>query len=174
MTLSTNGSRARTECSAKRTAVLAAAAKGSPATAAAQVSGSHRLALSAVAPTHGCVDGAWWPNSADLGAELPDLVAVFSRWIGPVHRVVFDPTAWATAPTRLIRHGSVVSMDPYPMINRETICLMGTHSRRAVLFVIASSSRAAAAECVLREVSDAQQPINAVTLRMTLSESAQH
>ena len=34
-----------------------------------------RLRLKPKAPLSGYVDGAWWPRSDDLAAELPDLLA---------------------------------------------------------------------------------------------------
>ncbi len=37
-----------------------------------------RLRLKPKAPQSGYVDGAWWPYSDDLTAELPDLLAVLS------------------------------------------------------------------------------------------------
>jgi hypothetical protein len=37
-----------------------------------------RLRLKPKAPQSGYVDGAWWPHSEDLTAELPDLLSVLS------------------------------------------------------------------------------------------------
>ena len=95
-----------------------------------------RLALCERDHTRGAVDGAWWPKSLDLSSELPDLVAVFGSWIGEVHRVVYDPSVWLPAPSRVIRRNEMVSLDPYRMVFSDTIYLMGTHSRDAVLFVL--------------------------------------
>lgn len=123
-----------------------------------------RLALSRAGSAHGCVDGAWWPTSADLGSELPDLVAVFSRWIGSIHRIVYDPVLWTTAPSRLIKHGSAISVDPYRMVNRETIALMGTHSRSAVLFVVSPAAPAVIAHKMLDLVERSAEPVAAALL----------
>jgi hypothetical protein len=121
---------------------------------------------------HGCVDGAWWPKTPNLAVELPDIVAVFSRWIGTVHRVVYDPTLWKTPPSRLIRHGAAISVDPYRMVNRETIGLMGTHSRSAVLFVVPPSTSAAVANRMLRLVESATKPMPASFLLQRYAEFA--
>ncbi len=43
-----------------------------------------RLRLKPKAPSTGHVDGAWWPHSDDLAAELPDLLAVLSVRLGPI------------------------------------------------------------------------------------------
>lgn len=138
-----------------------------------QHSPAARLALCERAPTRGGVDGAWWPTSSDLGGELPDLVAVLGSWIGPVHRVVYDPSLWLAAPSRIIRGNAVISVDPYRLRARDTIYLKGTHSRDAVLFVVAPSSASLAAHRVLRLVSQAGQPMNVAVLRQLVRRSTQ-
>ena len=54
-----------------------------------------RLRLKPKAPHTGYVDGAWWPHSDDLTAELPDLLAVLSVRLGPIDRVLFKLTDWS-------------------------------------------------------------------------------
>lgn len=124
-----------------------------------------RLALCERDQTRAAVDGAWWPKSLDLSSELPDLVAVFGSWIGEVHRVVYDPSVWLPAPARVIRRNEMVSLDPYRLVFSDTIYLMGTHSRDAVLFVLPPSSSGEEARRVLCEVSSSAQPMNAAVLR---------
>ena len=131
-----------------------------------------RLALCERDQTRGAVDGAWWPKSLDLSSELPDLVAVFGSWIGEVHRVVYDPSVWLPAPARVIRRNETVSLDPYRMVFSETIYLMGTHSRDAVLFVLSPSSSGEEARRLLREVSSSAQPMNAEVLRQRVRQCA--
>jgi len=131
-----------------------------------------RLALCERDHTRGVVDGAWWPKSLDLSSELPDLVAVFGSWIGQVHRVVYDPSVWLPAPARVIRHNEMVSLDPYKLVSSDTIYLMGTHSRDAVLFVLSPSSSGEEARRVLREVSNSAQPMNAEKLRQLVRQCA--
>ncbi|CAJ1582525.1 DUF5994 family protein [[Mycobacterium] wendilense] len=141
--------------------------------APAKVAGdARRLALSGSGSAHGCVDGAWWPKTADLRSELPDLVAVFSRWIGSIHRIVYDPVLWEAAPSRLIKHGSAISVDPYRMVNRETIGLMGTHSRSAVLFVVAPSTSGAIANKMFDLVERSNAPVAATMLQQRYAEYA--
>ncbi|GLZ55953.1 hypothetical protein Acsp07_55700 [Actinomycetospora sp. NBRC 106378] len=38
---------------------------------------------------NGYVDGAWWPRTRDLAAELPALLAAVGARVGPVERVAF-------------------------------------------------------------------------------------
>jgi hypothetical protein len=124
-----------------------------------------RLALCERDHTRGAIDGAWWPKSLDLSSELPDLVSVFGSWIGEVHRVVYDPSAWLPAPARVIRRNEMVSLDPYRLVFSETIYLMGTHSRDAVLFVVSPASSGEDAGRLLGEVCGPAQPMNATVLR---------
>jgi hypothetical protein len=142
----------------------------------AQVSSSPskvtRLALCERDHTRGGVDGAWWPKSLDLSSELPDLVAVFGSWIGEVHRVVYDPSAWLPAPARVIRRNGMVSLDPYRLVCSDSVYLMGTHSRDAVLFVLSPSSSGEEAGRVLCEVSSSAQPMNAKALQQLVRQCA--
>jgi Family of unknown function (DUF5994) len=131
-----------------------------------------RLALCERDLTRTAVDGAWWPKSLDLRSELPDLLAVFGLWIGAVHRVVYDPSLWLPAPTRLLRHSEMVSLDPYRLVFSDTIYLMGTHSRDAVLFVVPPSSRGEEARRLLQEVSASVLPMNAGALRQLARQCA--
>jgi hypothetical protein len=128
-------------------------------------SSTTRLALCERDDTRTAVDGAWWPKSLDLSQELPDLLAVFGLWIGAVHRVIYDPSLWLPAPTRVIRHSAMVSLNPYRLVFGDTIYLMGTHSRDAVLFVLPPSSSGEEARRFLDEVSTSALPMNAGILR---------
>lgn len=131
-----------------------------------------RLALCEPDETRAAVDGAWWPRSLDLSLELPDLLAVFGLWIGAVHRVIYDPSVWLPAPTRLIRHREMVSLNPYRLVFSDTIYLMGTHSRNAVLFVLSPSSSDEEARRLLREVSTSARRMNAGALRQLVRQCA--
>ena len=127
-----------------------------------------RLALCQRDHTRGAIDGAWWPKTLNLSSELPDLVAVFGSWIGEVHRVVYDPSAWMPAPARVIRRHEMISLDPYRLVFSDTIYLMGTHSRDAVLFVLPPASSGEDAGRLLGEVSSLAQPMNASVLRQLI------
>jgi hypothetical protein len=114
------------------------------------------------------VDGAWWPGSNDLGAQLPDLVAVVGSMIGEVRRVVYDPSVWPPTPRRVIRRGVAISVDPYSLVTSETLYLIGTHSRDAVLYVVPPSCKATVANRVLGAVSESTVPMMASVVRHLL------
>lgn len=124
-----------------------------------------RLTLCERDLTNAAVDGVWWPKSLDLALELPDLVTVFNLRVGRVRRVVYDPTAWLPAPSRVIRRNEMVSLDPYRLVFSDTIYLKGTRSRDAVLFVLAPSVSGEDAQRLLREVAASAQPMNVSVLR---------
>jgi hypothetical protein len=124
-----------------------------------------RLSLCDSANLQGAVDGAWWPQSTDLKRELPDLVIVLGRLIGPVRRVIYDPNSWPPTPSRIVRGGTATSVDPYRLVAGDTIYLLGTHSRAAVLFVVPPTTPPPAAHRVLRMVADTVAPITAAVLR---------
>jgi hypothetical protein len=112
-----------------------------------------RLALCDRSSLPGAVDGAWWPRSPNLRSELPDLVAVIGLSIGQVRRVVYDPSMWPNPPSRIIRGSIITSVDPYALVARDTIYLMGTHSRDAVLYVVPPTVPGAVVRRVLGAVS---------------------
>lgn len=137
-----------------------------------QRSNPPRLALCDRGRQTGAVDGAWWPPSTDLGSALPDLVAVFGRLIGPVRRVVYDPAIWPHAPSRIIRGNTQVAVDPYSLVASDTIYLIGTHSRDAVLYVLPPASCRDVAGRLLRTVGGAEGPMSADMLRQLANDIA--
>lgn len=125
----------------------------------------HRLAFCARSDHRGGVDGAWWPATNDLTAVLPDLLSVVGSMIGEVRRVVYDPKFWLPAPSRVIRRGMSVALDPYAMVIRESIYLVGTHTRDAVLYVIPPTCAKPLAISALAAVSDPAADVNAHLIR---------
>lgn len=60
-----------------------------------------RLSLpSAINP--GRLNGAWWPRSKDLGAELVFLVAGLPAALGRLVQAVYSPADWEGAPRRVV------------------------------------------------------------------------
>jgi hypothetical protein len=128
-----------------------------------------RLQMCPRSAVEGGVDGAWWPRSTDLGDELPDLLAVFGSWIGPVRRVVYDESMWRSAPSRVIRGSTSIPVDPYKLVAHDTIYLLGTHSRDAVLYVVPAYAEHSSAFRVLCAVFEQVHQTSAVTLRYLLT-----
>ena len=72
-----------------------------------------RLRLKPKAPQSGYVDGAWWPRSVDLAAELPDLLSVLSVRLGPIDRVIYNVNEWAKPQAKIVAGGRTVRLDGY-------------------------------------------------------------
>jgi hypothetical protein len=106
----------------------------SKATAAEQ---SLRLKLKPTAPTTrdaGYVDGAWWPRSRDLVAELPALIEALAARLGVVHQMAYNLTVWETTSRRL--HGHTVRLGGYRHQRANTIGVSGSGRDRLTLLVI--------------------------------------
>lgn len=72
-----------------------------------------RLSLKAGKTASGYVDGAWWPGSLDLVAEIPALVGQLSGLWGAVNRVSYDLDAWLPAPRSVPAGGRRVRLDGF-------------------------------------------------------------
>ncbi|MER6474403.1 DUF5994 family protein [Streptomyces collinus] len=54
------------------------------------------------------IDGAWWPRSRDLAAELPALIDVLDPLWGRITRVTVNPSFWPVIPRKVPVRGHVV------------------------------------------------------------------
>ncbi|MDO3649893.1 DUF5994 family protein [Nocardia mangyaensis] len=95
-----------------------------------------RLRLRSRASADSYLDGAWWPRSGELAAELPDLLAVLAVRLGPVWRVVYDPTCWSSAPAATVVDGATVRLDAYRFERWNTLYVFGRDAGMIVLQVI--------------------------------------
>jgi hypothetical protein len=94
-----------------------------------------RLRLKPKGPQTGLVDGAWWPESACLEKELPDLVAVLSVRLGPVERVLCNLRSWADVPRKITFNGQVLRLGGYRRQSMDTIEVIGRRGRLTLLVV---------------------------------------
>jgi hypothetical protein len=69
-----------------------------------------RLSLAPAGLAPPLLDGAWWPRSRDLGAELPALTAVLDPLWGRITRVTVNPTRWPVVPRKVPVAGHVVNV----------------------------------------------------------------
>jgi hypothetical protein len=95
-----------------------------------------RLRLKPKAPQSGYVDGAWWPRSDDLAAELPDLLAVLSVRLGRIDRVLYNLDEWANASAKLVTGGRAVRLDGYRRQPIHTVEVLGLNRNKIVLLVV--------------------------------------
>lgn len=95
-----------------------------------------RLRLKPKAAQSGYVDGAWWPRSGDLTAELPDLLSVLSVRLGPIGRVIYNMNEWAKPPAKFAIGGRTVRLDGYRLQPVSTVEVLGLNRNKIVLLVV--------------------------------------
>jgi Family of unknown function (DUF5994) len=115
--------------------------------------GAARLRLKPDAPLSGHVDGAWWPRSRDLPAEMPALIAALGDRVGPVARVAYHLDGWDPAPRRLPQRAA--RLEGFRTTDPRTLTVVGRTGSRLVLLVVPSSTADATAEAALDAASSA-------------------
>ncbi|MCT9084035.1 DUF5994 family protein, partial [Streptomyces fulvoviolaceus] len=100
----------------------------------------------------GVLDGAWWPRSRDISAELPALITALTEHLGPITRVGLDAEAWDALPTRLVVEDRVVRIDSFPVGDDTVLITRGDQDHFSLLVVppqtAPDAARAAMAEAV--------------------------
>lgn len=107
------------------------------------------------------LDGAWWPRSRDISAELPGLITALTEHLGPVTRVGLDSSAWEELPTRLIIGDRVVHIDSFP-VGDDTILITRGDGDHFCLLVVPlhatpDAARAAMARAIAADNATAEQ-----------------
>lgn len=117
----------------------------------------------------GPVNGAWWPRSDDLSAELPVLVAAFDLSWGRVTRMTAHRSAWCQAPCELPVSGHPVraawlasGFDPY------AIRLLAYGVGRRDLLIVPPDAGTATAERLMTAAAD---PVPRLTASALLAEA---
>ncbi|MGF6886003.1 hypothetical protein ABIA39_007484 [Nocardia sp. GAS34] len=123
------------------------------------------------APRPGAVDGAWWPRTTDLVAELADLEVLLAGRAGRVDRIMYNMTAWQPAPRRTMIGGRSVHLDGYQHLPTHTLCVLGLDRTRLVLLVIPAGTATATAQALL---SAASQPGNELTTDELVAAGTRH
>ncbi|GAB2925928.1 DUF5994 family protein [Streptomyces heilongjiangensis] len=133
-------------------------------------SSSLRLSLAPVGPAPALLDGAWWPRSRDLAAELRSLTAVLDPLWGRITRVTVNPVHWPVVPRKVPVEGHVVKVgrlraeqDPHELL------LLSYHVGRWNLLVIPPQTPAASAARLTAAASD---PLGTSTASRLTAEEA--
>jgi len=95
-----------------------------------------RLRLKPKAPATGYVDGAWWPRSRDLTAELPGLAVVLAVRLGRIERVAYSLSTWDKAPRKLDIDGFRVRLEGFTYQDKNIIHVSGSNRGRISLLVV--------------------------------------
>ena len=82
-------------------------------------------------------DGAWFPRSRDLAAEVPELIAELERRDVRVERFTYALDAWLPVPRKIVVNGRTVRTGGFRSMNPLVVCLTWAGgSRRADLLVV--------------------------------------
>ncbi|MDC2956566.1 DUF5994 family protein [Streptomyces gilvifuscus] len=96
-----------------------------------------RLRLAPQGDVPRSIDGAWWPRSYDLLAELPSLLAGLPRTWGHITSVTVNGALWPTTPGRMLVSNEVVRVCRNLATSaRHTIVLLAPGQGRWDLLVV--------------------------------------
>ncbi|GAT84684.1 hypothetical protein STXM2123_5385 [Streptomyces sp. F-3] len=83
------------------------------------------------------IDGAWWPHTFDLLAELPQLLSDLPESWGRIDSVLVNSALWTGAPGRLLVRNHVVRLHRTTSAHApSTIVLMASGQGRRDLLVV--------------------------------------
>jgi hypothetical protein len=122
--------------------------------------GTLRLRFKPAHRSCGYVQGAWWPQSTRLAAELPSLLAALSLRFGVINRVRYHQSDWSSAPSSLKHLGGDVILDA-SQDSPNVMTVFGKEFGRLALLVVpphASPSDAHIAMTTAVSVGDASTP----------------
>lgn len=110
------------------------------------------LRLETTESREGVLDGAWWPRSRDIVAELPALLSAVTEHLGPVSRVGLDTAAWQGLPTRIVVDDRVVHIDSFPVGDGTVMITRGGQDLFSLMVVPPNTTPEAAQAAMARAV----------------------
>ncbi|MER5431997.1 DUF5994 family protein [Streptomyces sp. NPDC002588] len=132
-------------------------------------SSSLRLSL-APGPAPALLDGAWWPRSRDLTAELPVLTAVLEPLWGRITRVTVNPTHWPVVPRKVPVARHVVKVGWFlPEQDPHELLLLSYNVGRWNLLVVPPETDPVSAAWLMAAASD---PLGTSTASRLMEEAA--
>ncbi|WP_037819072.1 DUF5994 family protein [Streptomyces sp. NRRL B-3229] len=103
------------------------------------------------------IDGAWWPRSYDLLAELPQLLAGLPREWGHITSITVNGTTWSAVPGRMLVSNQVVQLHRTLTASAaHTIVLLAPGQGRWDLMVVPPNTTEEAAERLMADGADGQ------------------
>ncbi|SER12778.1 hypothetical protein SAMN04487983_1011131 [Streptomyces sp. yr375] len=118
-----------------------------------------RLALKTDGVPRGLLDGAWWPRSRDLSAELATLTAVLDPLWGRITRVAVNPEHWPVIPRKVPVAGHIVKVGWFATeLDPHKLLLLSYGTGRWDLLVIPPETGAEAAARLMAAASDRTGP----------------
>ncbi|WP_406862153.1 DUF5994 family protein [Streptomyces sp. HUAS MG47] len=130
---------------------------------------SARLSLTPKTTLAGLLDGAWWPRSRDLAAELPPLVDALEERFGRITRATVNPTRWPVVPHKVAVAGHTVHVGWFTEQDPDKMILLSYTVGRVDLLVIPPETEPAAAT---RLMAAAAVPGSVLTAGVLMSDEA--
>lgn len=123
---------------------------------------------------HGLLDGAWWPRSRDLTAELRALAEVLDPLWGRITRVAVNPMLWPVVPRKVTVHDRVLKVGWFtPELDPHKLLLLSYGTSRWDLLVIPPETDAATAARLMTAACDPDGPALTATA-LIAAEIARH
>lgn len=94
-----------------------------------------RLKLKPQGAAGGYVDGAWWPRSRALPAELPALLDGLSDQLAPVERVSYHLNDWDRADRKIHANGKMIRLGGFRFQHPNTVDVISAHHRLTLLVI---------------------------------------
>ncbi|WP_228554733.1 DUF5994 family protein [Catenulispora pinisilvae] len=94
-----------------------------------------RLVLEPTLAQTGTFDGAWWPRSRHVLAELPDLITALTAHLGRIVRIGLDIEAWDDVPRSVTVDGQVIRISWFPGRDRTISVSLGFQNHFLLLVV---------------------------------------
>jgi hypothetical protein len=116
-----------------------------------------RLRLAPRGDTPRPIDGAWWPRSYELPAELPRLLAGLPRAWGHITSVTVNGATWSAVPGRMLVSNQVVQLHRTLTASAaHTIVLLAPGQGRWDLLVVPPDTPEEAAQPLMAAAADGQ------------------
>ncbi|WP_329102282.1 DUF5994 family protein [Micromonospora sp. NBC_01699] len=113
-----------------------------------------RIRLSTPRSSRAMLDGSWWPGSRDPVRELTGLVlALTAERIGPIERVMLQPSAWDRHPRRIGIGDRVLRVGWFATLDADLVILTGSGDLRIDLAVVPAQTAFAVATAAMQAAS---------------------
>ncbi|GAA4394775.1 DUF5994 family protein [Tsukamurella soli] len=106
--------------------------------------------------THARFDGAWWPRTHDLEAELVDVIPLLDARVTRVERVCYPIADWTDTPKRLMTGHRRLDLDGYNYQATGTVRFAGPDDT-VVLAVVAPEAEPESAAWELQAALDSHE-----------------
>ncbi|MFI6775523.1 DUF5994 family protein [Nocardia sp. NPDC050412] len=117
-----------------------------------------RLLLRTSGSRSGQVDGAWWPWTANLTAELHDLISVLTPRLGSTVRIGFAWNAVNLAQRRIDHDDGIRLYGPGAAQSQDVMHLAGVGGTHLALLVIPADTPPDQANSLMRSASRTETP----------------